>query len=101
MYAKGFGAWRHHPEFHDDSWQYLVLDDWPLKRLEADDTYKKLMNSADPAALRGMYFDGILEMKQRPCILLFNPPAYDSPNSMDWDWVNSNAVVMRLDGPLF
>lgn len=77
------------------------MDDWPLKRLETDDVYKKLMNSADPAAVESKWFDGILKMNGRPCILLFNPPAYDAPNAMDWDWIRENSVTIRLEERLY
>lgn len=59
------------------------------------------MNAADEAPFESRWFDGYIDMKGRPCIFLFNNPAFDSPNAMDWDWVRENADILRLNDKLY
>lgn len=78
-----------------------MIDDWPLKELEFKDSYKGFMNTADECTLRSYHASYLVERKRRPTIFLFNPEDYDKPNSMNWNWIRTCCIEVRLDGPLF
>lgn len=104
MYSKGTGGadWgSKRDEVYADKYDYLVIDDWPLKELEFKDSYKGFMNTADEATLRSYHASYLVERKSRPTIFLFNPHAFDSANSMDWDWVRDNCVIVRINEKMY
>lgn len=104
LYSKGTGGadWgSKRGEVYADAYDYLVIDDWPLKELEHKDSYKGFMNTTDECTLRSYHASYLVERKARPCIFLFNPPSFDSPNAIDWDFVRENCVIVHLEDKLY
>lgn len=69
-----------------------------------DDFYKGVMDGNGEACFNSKWLIHTSEMRSRPCIFLFNAPAYDSLLNgalIDADYWNINTCVVRLNEKLY
>lgn len=69
-----------------------------------DDFYKGVMDGNGEACFNSKWLIHTSEMRSRPCIFLFNAPAYDSLLNgalIDADYWNLNTCVVRLNEKLY